>query len=360
MKSGFFGSRPSAIQPTVTPLPVASWCAWGRRASVNSVWVVCSASGSSSGLVGSLGQLPGSTRSGPAAGPACALIVSMSFLPSGCGRVSRSGATAATFGSACIWATWAGDMLAANPLITEYCLTPVAPPARALLVSGACSLCVVERRWAAADLAGSSVCWLRSTTMTVLRSPAAGGLPGAAPAAVALAMTSPPRARAMSGTWILRLNFTVAPLVARSRRGSPDALAGTRPHSSAWQVIDRLSRCQEPPPLALETKGSRIGLGTRPGACLEQRGRQALGRVRAPVPGSRRPDTTAPPRREGSRWHRRSLSRRDPRRHSPTRRNRRSGEDPGEPVGGCRPGQKGGRPPTGEGGRPLLGQTTLG
>ena len=117
-------------------------------------------------------------------------------------------------------------MVAAKPLITEKCLTPVAPPARTLSASGACSLCVVARRCAAADLAGSSVCWLRSTTMTGLRSPVAGGLPGAAPAAVALAMTSPPRARAMSGTWILRLNFTVAPLVTRGRRSPPDALAG--------------------------------------------------------------------------------------------------------------------------------------
>ena len=66
----------------------------------------------------------------------------------------------------------------------------------------------------------------------------------------------------------------------------------------------------------------------------------------------------APPRREVWRWHRRSLAGRYRHGRPPTRRNRRSGEGGGEPVGGWRPGRKGGRPPTGEGGRPLLCQAT--
>jgi hypothetical protein len=57
MKSGLFGSRPSAKNATFTPLPVARFCACGVLASMNAVFVVCSVSGSSSGLAGSVGQV---------------------------------------------------------------------------------------------------------------------------------------------------------------------------------------------------------------------------------------------------------------------------------------------------------------
>src|SRR5689334_3229602 len=57
MKSGLLMSMPSAIHATLTPAPVARLCACGVEASLKAVLVVCSASGSSSGLAGSLGQM---------------------------------------------------------------------------------------------------------------------------------------------------------------------------------------------------------------------------------------------------------------------------------------------------------------
>jgi len=50
--------------------------------------------------------------------------------------------------------------------------------------------------------------------MTGLRSPAAGGRPGEAPAEVELATTRPVSARTISGTRYFLLTFTMSPLVA--------------------------------------------------------------------------------------------------------------------------------------------------
>ncbi len=50
------GSRPSANVATFTPEPSARFAAWGVLGSSNAVCVVCRASGSSNGLLGSLGQ----------------------------------------------------------------------------------------------------------------------------------------------------------------------------------------------------------------------------------------------------------------------------------------------------------------
>ena len=56
MKSGLLMSSPSAKNATLTPLPVASDCAWGVLGSSKAVCVVWSASGSSRGLLGSVGH----------------------------------------------------------------------------------------------------------------------------------------------------------------------------------------------------------------------------------------------------------------------------------------------------------------
>ena len=159
-------------------------------------------------MAGSVGQVPGITWSGGAVAAAFALMPALSLALSGWMRTIRSGTTAATLGSACSVAACASVMFAEKPFTTENRFTFVAPPALAWSTSGACSLWVTMRRCAPAPRAGSSWCWLRRTTMTGLRSPAEGAFVVAAPAAVVLAMTSPPRARTTSA-WYLRLTFTL-------------------------------------------------------------------------------------------------------------------------------------------------------
>src|SRR5690349_17602908 len=97
MKSGLLMSMPSAIQATFTPAPVASDWACGAAGSLNALLVVCSASGSSSGLLGSDGQVGVATPEACAA-PAAAGADASGLI--GALVIGRSGKTAATAGSA--------------------------------------------------------------------------------------------------------------------------------------------------------------------------------------------------------------------------------------------------------------------
>src|SRR5690348_11292647 len=107
MKSGLLTSMPSASQATLTPAPVASACACGVDGLSNAVLVVWSASGSSSGLAGSVGQIwlvDWALGVTPAAfGPATARSAGGTVM-----RIGRSGYTAWTAGLAASAATWAG------------------------------------------------------------------------------------------------------------------------------------------------------------------------------------------------------------------------------------------------------------
>src|SRR4051794_16280667 len=108
MKSGLLMSTPSASQATLMPRPVTRLCACGVLLVENAVLVSCRASGSSSGLAGSVGQTDGDTAvgvadDGAAAGAAAGLLI------------CRSGYTAATVGSAAMSASWVLSTVAENP-----------------------------------------------------------------------------------------------------------------------------------------------------------------------------------------------------------------------------------------------------
>ena len=131
MKSGLLMSMPSAMKATLTPVPSTMVCACGTEVSENAVFVTCSASGSSSGLAGSLGQteLSGTT----VAALTAVWIACFCNDP----KVNvRSGTTAATDGSEARPAACAGVTVAENALI-ELKLCTLRTPARfARAISG--------------------------------------------------------------------------------------------------------------------------------------------------------------------------------------------------------------------------------
>src|ERR1700761_1618067 len=125
MKSGLFGSRPSAIQATVTPAPVIpAVCAW-------LACVVVRSSGSS-GLAAvpqmlDAGELP------PVLGPDGA---AGTWLAAGVTSIFWSGTTDATAGLAASAAASAGDTVAANEATALYPITLVPPAALTCEISG--------------------------------------------------------------------------------------------------------------------------------------------------------------------------------------------------------------------------------
>src|SRR4051794_893888 len=117
MKSGLLMSSPSAKNATFTPLPVASCCAEGVLGSSNAVLVVCSASGSSSGLLGLLGQTPGTGV------PLGAVAEVRALGPEAAGRARRITASGTTFATALFALSFlasAADTLAENAFSTVY------------------------------------------------------------------------------------------------------------------------------------------------------------------------------------------------------------------------------------------------
>ena len=155
---------PSAKKATFTPSPVARLCACGVLGSLKAVCVVWSASGSSSGLLGSVGQVPGpGCRSAPWTGGARATVPGLAGFGS---VITASGTTLAT---ALLWRSLAAspaEMRAANAFsVVNWWLTR--PPERATwATSGRWSARTARTR---ADtrrrVAGSARCWLRSTTI---------------------------------------------------------------------------------------------------------------------------------------------------------------------------------------------------
>ncbi len=119
MKSALFGSRPSAKKATFTPAPVASAWACGVLESEKAVWVVWSASGSSSGLLGSDGHVPATGVPLGAVGPA-ALRATVRVLAGFGSRITASGTTLATALLALSLAASAFDMRAEKPFSTVY------------------------------------------------------------------------------------------------------------------------------------------------------------------------------------------------------------------------------------------------
>src|ERR1700742_585305 len=125
MKSGLFGSRPSAIHATVTPAPVIpAVCAW-------LACVVVRSSGSS-GLAAvpqmlDAGELP------PVLGPDGA---AGTWLAAGVTSIFWSGTTDATAGLAASAAASAGDTVAANEATALYPITLVPPAALTCEISG--------------------------------------------------------------------------------------------------------------------------------------------------------------------------------------------------------------------------------
>jgi hypothetical protein len=115
MKSVRFGSLPSAMNATVTPLPVAICCAVGTLGSSDAVRVLCNASGSSSGFDGSVGQMPGAAAAA-ARGAALRGVAAGVAPTTGAMLTVRSGSTAATAGSAASASACAAVTVAAKPL----------------------------------------------------------------------------------------------------------------------------------------------------------------------------------------------------------------------------------------------------
>src|SRR5581483_7908276 len=123
MNSGLFGSSGSAMKAIFTPLPVAYCEACGTLGSVKAVLLTCRASGSSSGLLGSVGQVPGAVLTAAlavllalGAGVAATGLV-LGLVASCVGRLyQRSVSTEATFGSAASRAASAAVTCAAKPL----------------------------------------------------------------------------------------------------------------------------------------------------------------------------------------------------------------------------------------------------
>ena len=161
MKSALFGSTPSARKATRTPLPVEIRCA-------AVVWVRSSASGSSSGLLGSVGQTRFDT------GPGAAFDGLSRF---GLGAlISLSGTTAATDGSAASAAASAAGTAVANAFATCSWRKSLPPWLLARATRGAWSPFVTcTRRPASAAVAGSSECWFFSSTITCWVGPDADG-----------------------------------------------------------------------------------------------------------------------------------------------------------------------------------------
>ncbi len=117
-------SNPSANVATLTPVPVARFCAWGVLGSSNAVCVVCSASGSSSGLAGSAGHrvwplgvvVPGAAARGAFA---AALAAGSVIGPGSCTTVS--GITCLTAASRAKALRSPAETFAANALSAWYC-----------------------------------------------------------------------------------------------------------------------------------------------------------------------------------------------------------------------------------------------
>src|SRR5579859_3769229 len=96
------GSSPSGNTAILTPLPVARSCAAGLVApGPKSTFMTWSASGSSSGLLGSVGQTPGAavTASGEAPTAAAIAVLLAAWLGA---WTTVSGTTASTAGSVAI------------------------------------------------------------------------------------------------------------------------------------------------------------------------------------------------------------------------------------------------------------------
>src|ERR1700709_2407634 len=104
MKSGLFGLIASAMKATLVPLPVVSCWAVLAFGSSEAVLVSCSASGSRSGLLGSVGQI--AVDGGVPSRAELVLAPSVALVRTGI-ATWLSGMTAATAGSAARSATWA-------------------------------------------------------------------------------------------------------------------------------------------------------------------------------------------------------------------------------------------------------------
>ena len=144
MKSGLLGSRPSAIQATVTPAPVMPWsCAWMACVLVRS--------SGSSGFDG-VPHTPDAAL--PGAGPGRPRGAARTWLAAGGATLTFwSGTTDATAGLAASVAASAGVTVAANDATALYPITCVPPAAFTCEISGDS---------AEAGLAG----WLFRMTMT--------------------------------------------------------------------------------------------------------------------------------------------------------------------------------------------------
>src|SRR5690349_10386850 len=127
MKSGLFGSRPSAMKATVTPEPSPSCCAYGLPSLVKAR-IDSSASGSTNGCAGSLGQiwvLDGVPKAGVVAVARDFALLLLAAPAAGGTTIGtcRSGLTDATAGSAARAAAWAPVTVAENALPRAKCLT---------------------------------------------------------------------------------------------------------------------------------------------------------------------------------------------------------------------------------------------
>ena len=128
--------------------------------------MVCSASGSSSGLLGSVGQVPATGVPLGAVGPA-ALWARVRVLTGFGSRITASGTTLATDLLALSFAASAPETRAEKPFSTVYWWLTLPPERATWATSGACSAFTARTRAATSRrVAGSARCWLRRTTIT--------------------------------------------------------------------------------------------------------------------------------------------------------------------------------------------------
>ncbi len=136
------------MKATLTPDPVANCWALGVP-SVVSARIDCSASGSTSGCAGSVGQMANGPFAAGWAGAAAGFVVEEVDGAGGVISTVRSGMTDATEGSCANAAAWAAVTVAENALPSEKCLTLVgaAPDRRPSTVS-----CAVKARARRGDM----------------------------------------------------------------------------------------------------------------------------------------------------------------------------------------------------------------